>query len=49
MAIMYLLKVGNTLKFDSIEIINKYLHDNIRELIKLYFAEPVLLRDLKEC
>jgi hypothetical protein len=39
-------KSGN---FESVEAVNKYLHDNVRELIKLYFEEPVLLRDLKDC
>jgi len=40
---------GSSSKFENITLINKYLHDNIRELIKLYFKEPLLLQDLRNC
>jgi hypothetical protein len=40
---------GKASKLESIEAINKYLHDTVRELIKLYLMEPDLMTDLKDC
>lgn len=43
------LKISLDKKFGTLACINKYLHDCIRELIKVYLREPELIRDLKDC